>query len=56
MPNQIMVQNKNSDWRQNSYQNHFFFCYKKPIYPEKLNVSQAFFFFKNHVTFNHILP
>ena len=45
MPNQIMVQNKNSDWRQNSYQNHFFFffCYKKPTYPEKLSVSQAFY-------------
>ena len=24
----------------------FFFCYKKPIYPEKLSVSQAFFFLR----------
>ena len=29
------VQNKNSGGRQNSYQNHIFFCYKKPTYPEK---------------------
>ena len=37
-----MVQNKNSDGRQNSYQNHF--CYKKPTCPEKVFLKCVFFF------------